>query len=292
MMINLFLSPKNKLENNLKKLINFFFKIFFKLFETQIKIETSLLSGDFFRLISDSEFPNTSQKNKIIFSQLDELKKISEKKIKQKNWIFHNTDLTFGIKEYKKIMKLRPKSCFSTNMIIEKKNFYNIPIGLENLKYNKYHLGNKSLIKNNINTAKKQASIIYGFSMTHKERFKYISVLKKNKLCLHTYGWNNFIYRKILSRYMFVFCPRGNGYDTHRIWEAFYLKTVPILIKDKFNSFYEKNDFPVIMIDEVDDINFFSAKKLVELYDSLKIKFYNKKIYPKYWKNFIKNKIK
>ena len=177
MMINLFLSPKNKLEHNLQKLINFFFKIFFKLFETQIKIETSLLSGDFFRLISDSEFPNTSQKNKIIFSQLDELKKISEKKIKQKNWIFHNTDLTFGIKEYKKIMKLRPKSCFSTNMIIEKKNFYNIPIGLENLKYNKYHLGNKSLIKNNINTAKKQASIIYGFSMTHKERFKYIFLL-------------------------------------------------------------------------------------------------------------------
>jgi hypothetical protein len=291
-MFNLFLSPKNKLEKCLQKFINFIFRVVFRIFRSLIKTETQVISGDFFRLVSDSEFPNINKKNKIIFSKLDNLEKILEKKIKQKNWIFHNSDLSFGIKEYKKIIKLKPKTCFSTNMIIEKKNFYNIPIGLENLKYNKFYLGNKSLIKNNISSAKKQASIIYGFSMTHKERFKYISVLKKNKLCLHTYGWNNFIYRKILSRYMFVFCPRGNGYDTHRIWEAFHLKTVPILIKDKFNSFYEKNDFPVIMIDEIDDINFFSTKKLIELYDSLKIKFYNKKIYPKYWKNFIKNIIK
>jgi len=291
-MFNLFLSPKNKLEKYLQKFINFIFRVVFRIFRSLIKTETLVISGDFFRLVSDSEFPNINKKNKIIFSKLDDLEKILEKKIKQKNWIFHNSDLSFGIKEYKKIIKLRPKTCFSTNMIIEKKNFYNIPIGLENLKYNKFYLGHKSLIKNNISSTKKQASIIYGFSMTHKERFKYISVLKKNKLCLHTYGWNNFIYRKILSRYMFVFCPRGNGYDTHRIWEAFHLKTVPILIKDKFNSFYERNDFPVIMIDEIDDINFFSTKKLIELYDSLKIKFYNKKIYSKYWKNFIKNKIK
>ena len=89
---------------------------------------------------------------------------------------------------------------------------------------------------------------------------------------------------------MFVFCPRGNGYDTHRIWEAFYLKTAPILIRDKFNSFYEKNGFPVIMIDKIDDINSFSTENILELYGSLKMKFDNNKIFPKYWKHFIKKK--
>lgn len=291
-MFNLFLSPKNLLEKNLQKIINFFFRVIFRILRSKIKTETSLVCGDFFRLISDTEFPNISKKNKIIFSQLDELDKILKKEIKQKNWIFHNSDLTFGIKEYKKIIKLKPKTCFSTNMIIQKKNFYNIPIGLENLNHNKYYLGHKNLIKNNINTKKKLPNILYGFSMTFKERFKYLSVLKKNKLCLHTHGWNTFLYRKILSRFMFVFCPRGNGYDTHRIWEAFYLKTAPILIRDKFNIFYEKKGFPVIMIDKIDDIDSFSTKKIIELYGSLKMKFDNNKIFPKYWKNFINKQIK
>ncbi len=132
-MFNLFLSPKNKLEKCLQKFINFIFRVVFRIFRSLIKTETLVISGDFFRLVSDSEFPNINKKNKIIFSKLDDLEKILEKKIKQKNWIFHNSDLSFGIKEYKKIIKLRPKNCFSTNMIIEKKNFYNIPIGLENL---------------------------------------------------------------------------------------------------------------------------------------------------------------
>ncbi len=30
----------------------------------------------------------------------------------------------------------------------------------------------------------------------------------------------------------FVICPRGNGVDTHRFWEALYLGSIPIVLKD------------------------------------------------------------
>jgi hypothetical protein len=30
-------------------------------------------------------------------------------------------------------------------------------------------------------------------------------------------------------RYKYVICPRGNGIDTHRVWEALYLGVVPVV---------------------------------------------------------------
>ena len=290
-MFNLFLSPRNKFEIYIQNFINFIFRVIFRASRSLIKMNTSVISGDFFRLNSDAVFPKNKNKDKIIFSELEQLEKILKTKIENKNWIFHDSDLTFGIKEYKKILKIKPRTCFSTNMIIQKRNFYKIPIGLENLKYNKNYLGHRFMINKNNLKIKKKPNILYGFSMTHKERYKYIRVLKRNELCLHTHGWNNFIYREILKRFMFVFCPRGNGYDTHRIWEAFYLRTIPILIKDKFNIFYQINDFPVLMIDDISDLKSFTQSKLSKLYIKIKKKFKNKKIYPHYWKKFINDNI-
>ena len=30
----------------------------------------------------------------------------------------------------------------------------------------------------------------------------------------------------------FVLCPRGNGRDTHRLWETLYMGGVPVVLKD------------------------------------------------------------
>ena len=50
--------------------------------------------------------------------------------------------------------------------------------------------------------------------------------------------WNNF-----------VICPRGNGIDTHRMWEALYMECIPIVKKHQvFDQFYD--DFPICWIDD------------------------------------------
>jgi hypothetical protein len=36
-------------------------------------------------------------------------------------------------------------------------------------------------------------------------------------------------YFKEIRSHPFVLCPRGNGYDTHRFWEALYLGAIPIV---------------------------------------------------------------
>ena len=58
-----------------------------------------------------------------------------------------------------------------------------------------------------------------------------------------------------LSQYRFCICPEGNGVDTHILWEALYLKTVPVVIKRDFTSILQKNNIPLVVLNSWDDFN-------------------------------------
>jgi len=64
-------------------------------------------------------------------------------------------------------------------------------------------------------------------------------------------GRTNFL-REIKSHY-FVLCPRGNGIDTHRLWETLYMGSIPIVIKNIAYKGFE--DLPICFIDKWSDIN-------------------------------------
>jgi len=59
-------------------------------------------------------------------------------------------------------------------------------------------------------------------------------------------------YYRDLARHRFVVCPRGNGTDCHRVWEALYLKTVPIVrssvVMDEFR------DLPILFLESWEDL--------------------------------------
>jgi hypothetical protein len=50
----------------------------------------------------------------------------------------------------------------------------------------------------------------------------------------------------------FTFAPRGNGVDTHRIWESLYLRTIPI-VRNMLHMSYFKN-LPILFVDNWSDI--------------------------------------
>jgi len=52
-------------------------------------------------------------------------------------------------------------------------------------------------------------------------------------------------YKRHLADYQFCICPEGNGYDTHRFWEALYLKVIPIVVQSDFIT-QLRNTFPKI----------------------------------------------
>jgi len=53
-----------------------------------------------------------------------------------------------------------------------------------------------------------------------------------------------------LSEYEFCICPEGNGVDTHRLWEALYVKTIPIVIKSDFTDVLLENNVPIVVLDD------------------------------------------
>jgi len=47
----------------------------------------------------------------------------------------------------------------------------------------------------------------------------------------------------------FVLCPRGNGVDTHRLWETLYMGGMPIIKRHRYiNQLVE--DLPVVLVDD------------------------------------------
>jgi hypothetical protein len=60
-------------------------------------------------------------------------------------------------------------------------------------------------------------------------------------------------YLKDLTRYSFVLCPEGNGFDTHRLWETLYMGGLPVV---KSNPFIDPlvERLPVVIIHSWEEV--------------------------------------
>ena len=73
----------------------------------------------------------------------------------------------------------------------------------------------------------------------------------------------------LMRKTLFVPCPRGNGLDTHRIWEALYLGAIPVVLNS--DRFAALEGWPILFIEEWKEIIEKSREELEAAYDSLKI---------------------
>jgi hypothetical protein len=63
-------------------------------------------------------------------------------------------------------------------------------------------------------------------------------------------------YLELLSRYEFCICPEGNGFDTHRFWEALYVKCIPVVVRSKFiEVILHKTNIPLVVLNSWDEFD-------------------------------------
>ena len=55
-----------------------------------------------------------------------------------------------------------------------------------------------------------------------------------------------------IRNHAFVLCPRGNGVDTHRLWETLYMGSIPIVHRDVVHRGWE--DLPIAWVDSWGDV--------------------------------------
>ena len=88
-----------------------------------------------------------------------------------------------------------------------------------------------------------------------------------------------------LYNHRFAICPRGNGIATHRPWEAMYMNTIPIEIRNTDNRFY--TDMPICFINDWEEL---TEDFLNSEYDRIKNLDWNREMLTfEYWKNKILN---
>lgn len=85
----------------------------------------------------------------------------------------------------------------------------------------------------------------------------------------------------------FVFCPRGNGIDTHRLWETLYMGSIPIVKYELTHHLF--TDLPILFINDWNEI---TEDYLNKKYDEYTNKTWNlDKLKMSYWETFIKNNL-
>jgi len=200
-----------------------------------------------------------------LFHDLKKLKDITGLKV-----IFSQSDRLVN----QKILKRKPKCIefvYSINLDHVVENIKPLPIGLAN-NYSpknllsdqiedKYNMGVtkdfKLYLNFNENTNFKHRGKLKPFF----EEFEW-TVVRKDQVSLEEY-------KNDLQKYQFILCPWGNGIDTHRIWEALYSGSIPVIMEHK--TFNNLNNLPIIFVKNYSEITYeLLEKKLSEVKNNFK----------------------
>jgi len=168
------------------------------------------------------------------------------------------------------------------------------------VKYGRYEVDSLELVKipNDFDFNKRE--LLYcNFSITNHRGYKlrnkiYKRLKAKNWISFaHMGAFNKYSisqteYYKHLLQHKFVLCPSGYGIDTYRVWEALYLKAIPVItLRDRqppqhWNYF---SDLPIFVLDDYTKI---SKSFLEDKYEEMLDQEINiEKLTMSFWKKLI-----
>ena len=186
---------------------------------------------------------------------------------------------------------------FCINKFTKNENTFGIPLGITNdCDDSPLHrvYGNKEIMVEVSNKNIEKSDLAYmNFNISNfpQERnyifdnFKHKNWVKVGDIENTIMGRKRFLEEIKSSK--FVFCPRGNGIDTHRLWETLYMGSIPIVKYEISHELFK--DLPILFINDWSEINEdFLEQKYLEIIDK---KWNMEKLKLSYWVNFIKSKI-
>ena len=131
---------------------------------------------------------------------------------------------------------------FSQNVAMSHEKLVLLPIGMANRQW--LH-GDVDFFDNFMIPTVKTKHIYFYFNIRTNTTKRMECYQKLRQKIQFSSQMNSNDYKRCLANYQFCICPEGYGYDTHRFWEALYLKVIPIVIQSDFVS-QLRNTFPNI----------------------------------------------
>ena len=262
------------------------------------------LSGDTFRRAADHNWekgnrrllPEDVKDGDVIFCQaelFEELKnEVLERLESRVTLILGNSDLNQTKNNHANIDSLNVNRIFVQNLVEPIPNFELLPIGLENLwRFNHGKLS-KAMVRKS-STSPRDFRIMWGFSLhTNFEiRSKAARSLSLAKAAVKVDLKSSKEHQQALARFAFVASPPGNGLDTHRTWEAMYLRCIPVVLRSEMTMRYWDLGLPVWVVDSYEELIHVTEIDLEVKYKQLAHRFESKAIWADFWLNYIKSEI-
>lgn len=181
------------------------------------------------------------------------------------------------------------KAWFANNINIRHQKLHAIPLGLPN-EVDYTIQGNTRAIYEVAQSPKSITNLAYmNFKIeTFPAERRGVSDMFSGKSWVTKGGLNCDVdghkqYLKDIQSHKFCICPRGNGFDSHRLMEALYLGTIPVVKKCiAMEQFY---DFPCVFIDDWSQV---TEEFLQEKYEEIMNREYDlKKLHVSYWNKAI-----
>ena len=196
---------------------------------------------------------------KSLFNELKNVKNLKNLKL-----ITNQTDQKID----RKLFNKKPKCIsrwYGINIAHNSSDLISIPLGMsndwspKNLKKDDYELLNS--------TDKKIDKVYVNFEVN-------TNFFHRNKILnyLANDDWFNIEKTKIdlfgylihMNKHKYILCPLGNGYDTHRLWEALYAGSIPIVFSHQ--TYKSTEGLPVIKVGSLGELN---SKNISEKYQTL-----------------------
>jgi hypothetical protein len=173
-----------------------------------------------------------------------------KREIKAKVILSGNSDFEFHDSELD--IPNSVKACFLQNSFISDGNrIFTLPIGLENIRLGTN--GIPRLFEIDIEWARKANRLLIGpFGLTHDDRRK-LRELATEEIASVDFGMKRLAPKslaKVNSSYKKIAAVRGNGVDTHRLWEILYLGSIPLVKSDAWSLSLRELNLPLEYVDD------------------------------------------
>jgi len=204
---------------------------------------------------------NVDNSNQIIFCKtdyIDDLFKDIENSDNKHILITHNSDFVISEEIYRSKPKCI-KKWYAENVFFSDKDLIPIPLGVERPDGMGYS-SDMTVLDKVLNTDRNLKNIVYScINIDNNPKYrlecdKFAS--EEMFVTRQEYGvpFDEFILN--IYNHVFTLCPRGNGIDTHRLWETLYLGGIPVTERNVCTeSFQIVGRLPILLVDNWDELN-------------------------------------
>jgi hypothetical protein len=155
-----------------------------------------------------------------------------------------NSDRPIGPRFARRLGRPSLVAWFGNNIAFEHPKLFAIPLGLGDPSRSHGHAGGEVRAAQRASLPKTRLfEVSFDVKTNPEERLR---CLAETRLELDPPVGTPEYLRRLASSY-FCIAPRGNGIDTHRVWEALYLRTVPVVTRSVLTD--QHPELPLVVLD-------------------------------------------